>query len=92
MFEYYFGMPVDVSNGVNCCRLLVGAPEAQTSQQDVVRGGAVFKCSITQADVCEEVVFDAKGSFRNVHSSHLPSAKCPSSISKYIISQLNIDL
>ncbi|GAV07234.1 hypothetical protein RvY_17099-2 [Ramazzottius varieornatus] len=41
--------------------LLVGAPEAQTNQENVVRGGAVFKCSITQAGVCEEVVFDAKG-------------------------------
>jgi integrin alpha 8 len=45
--------------------LLVGAPEAQTDQPDVTKGGAVFKCSITQQDVCEQVVFDAKGELKD---------------------------
>ncbi|XP_055327673.1 integrin alpha-8-like isoform X2 [Paramacrobiotus metropolitanus] len=40
--------------------LLVGAPEAQTTQADVIKGGSVFKCSITQP-VCQEIIFDSKG-------------------------------
>lgn len=43
-------------------RLLIGAPEAQTSQPGVVKGGAVFRCS-TFKDDCEEILFDTRGEF-----------------------------
>lgn len=43
-------------------RLLIGAPEAQTPQPGVVKGGAVFRCS-TLKDDCEEIPFDTRGKF-----------------------------
>lgn len=42
------------------CRLLVGAPKAQTTQPHVFRGGAVFKCPLDRLD-CEIIPFDVQG-------------------------------
>ncbi|CAL7950339.1 unnamed protein product [Xylocopa violacea] len=40
---------------------IVGAPEAETAQTDVYRGGAVFKCDIAADDRCTMIPFDTKG-------------------------------
>lgn len=48
---------------VHFSRLLIGAPEAQTNQPGVEKGGAVFKCGTTREDDCEEVPFDMRGEF-----------------------------
>uniref|UniRef100_A0A8D8Y4C3 Integrin alpha-PS2 n=1 Tax=Cacopsylla melanoneura TaxID=428564 RepID=A0A8D8Y4C3_9HEMI len=45
--------------------LLVGAPEAQTAQPDVTRGGAVFRCDINKDDSCQEIPFDVAGNNNN---------------------------
>jgi len=39
----------------------VGAPEAETAQSDVYRGGAVYKCDIAADDRCNIIHFDDKG-------------------------------
>ncbi|XP_026812999.1 integrin alpha-PS2-like isoform X2 [Rhopalosiphum maidis] len=41
--------------------LLIGAPEAQTAQPGVEKGGAVFKCGTTREDDCEQIPFDTRG-------------------------------
>ena len=41
--------------------MIVGAPEAQTRQPGVERGGAVFRCDVSRDDACQEVPFDANG-------------------------------
>lgn len=50
-------------------RLLIGAPEAQTSQPGVEKGGAVFRCGTARNDDCEEIPFDTRGKF-----SHAPAS------------------
>ncbi|XP_057335513.1 integrin alpha-PS2 isoform X2 [Microplitis mediator] len=40
--------------------VIVGAPEAQTSQPNVFRGGAVYRCDIAVDDSCIPVEFDRK--------------------------------
>ncbi|XP_076758862.1 integrin subunit alpha inflated [Xylocopa sonorina] len=40
---------------------IVGAPEAETAQPAVYRGGAVFKCDIAADDRCTMIPFDTKG-------------------------------
>ncbi|XP_017880871.1 integrin alpha-PS2 isoform X2 [Ceratina calcarata] len=40
---------------------IVGAPEAQTGQESVYRGGAVYKCDIAADDRCSMINFDNKG-------------------------------
>ncbi len=57
---------------LSCCRLLVGAPEAQTRQPGVVRGGAVFRCDTTVNDRCQPVPFDSTGgSSRGIQNSNI---------------------
>ncbi|KAL1478299.1 hypothetical protein MTO96_035129 [Rhipicephalus appendiculatus] len=41
--------------------LLVGAPDAQTPQPNVDRGGAVFRCSTEASGSCQPVPFDQSG-------------------------------
>ena len=48
-------------------RLLVGAPEADSGQPGVVKGGAVFKCPPEAPGSCDLIQFDTKVSF----SKHL---------------------
>jgi len=52
-------------------RLLIGAPEAQTAQPGLVKGGAVYRCSTSREDDCEEIPFDTRGKF-----SHARRLKC----------------
>ena len=42
------------------CRLLVGAPEADSGQPGVVKGGAVFKCPPESPGSCDLIQFDTK--------------------------------
>ena len=49
------------------CRLLVGAPEADSGQPGVVKGGAVFKCPPESPGSCDLIQFDTKVSL----SKHL---------------------
>lgn len=44
-------------------RLLIGAPEAQTNQPGVIKGGAVYRCGTSREDDCEEIPFDTRGKF-----------------------------
>lgn len=44
-----------------CYRLLVGAPEAQTPQPGVHRGGAVYRCDLSRDDYCQQIPFDRTG-------------------------------
>lgn len=39
----------------------MGAPEAQTSQPGVTKGGAVYRCDPGRDNVCGEVPFDNSG-------------------------------
>ncbi|XP_012282134.1 integrin alpha-PS2 isoform X2 [Orussus abietinus] len=48
--------------------VIVGAPEAQTSQPEVIRGGAVYRCDIAVDDHCAIIEFDNKGNNYNVDS------------------------
>lgn len=42
-------------------RVLIGAPEAQTRQPGVTKGGAVYRCETSRDDACEEILFDSTG-------------------------------
>lgn len=46
---------------LNDFRVLIGAPEAQTRQPGVTKGGAVYKCEVNRDDACEEIPFDITG-------------------------------
>lgn len=52
-------------------RVLIGAPEAQTDQPNVDKGGAVYKCRSKDGH-CEITIFDARG--KNRRFSHARSA------------------
>jgi len=41
-------------------RIIVGAPNAQTNQQNVEHGGAVYRCHVEQQH-CEPIPFDVQG-------------------------------
>ncbi|KAI5709932.1 hypothetical protein M8J75_004281 [Diaphorina citri] len=55
----------DASVSVIILMVLVGAPEAQTTQPGVTRGGAVYRCDISRDDSCQEVPFDTTGNNNN---------------------------
>ncbi|XP_043271432.1 integrin alpha-PS2 isoform X2 [Venturia canescens] len=40
--------------------VIVGAPQAQTAQVNVYRGGAVYRCDVAKDDQCVPIVFDTK--------------------------------
>lgn len=46
-------------------RILVGAPEAQTTQYNVTKGGSVYRCT-TSDDQCQEVPFDRNGKLESM--------------------------
>nr|XP_006825101.1 PREDICTED: integrin alpha-PS2-like [Saccoglossus kowalevskii] len=56
-----FGFSVSVHQTQGTSWLLVGAPQAQTDQRDVVQGGAVYKCpaSPDSSVQCEQIPFGA---------------------------------
>ncbi|KAK6617888.1 hypothetical protein RUM43_014117 [Polyplax serrata] len=45
--------------------VLIGAPEAQTRQPGVTKGGAVYRCETSRDDACEEILFDSTGNNNN---------------------------
>ena len=42
-------------------RLLIGAPEADSRQPGVHKGGAVYKCSVQRPGECSIIDFDKNG-------------------------------
>lgn len=46
-----------------CYRLLVGAPEAESGQPNIRKGGAVYRCPPDAPGRCELIEFDSKGNF-----------------------------
>ncbi|XP_075739670.1 integrin alpha-PS2-like [Rhipicephalus microplus] len=56
-----FGFAVTVHRDRGFNWLLVGAPDAQTPQPNVDRGGAVFRCSTEASGSCQPVPFDQNG-------------------------------
>ncbi|GCB72517.1 hypothetical protein scyTo_0002036 [Scyliorhinus torazame] len=59
----YFGFAVDFfTPSPTQTNILIGAPKANTSQPDIVEGGAVYKCPWTKGDSnCEQFQFDKTG-------------------------------
>ena len=43
------------------CRLLVGAPAAESGQPGIHKGGAVYKCEPDNPNRCDLIPFDTKG-------------------------------
>ncbi|GFG35921.1 hypothetical protein Cfor_05273, partial [Coptotermes formosanus] len=60
-----FGFSVAEHRDRGTSWVLVGAPEAQTSQPGVRRGGAVYRCDVSRDDACQEVPFDVTGNNNN---------------------------
>ena len=55
---------------------IVGAPEAETPQVGVHRGGAVYKCDIAADDRCTLIHFDSKG------NNHIRNPNVPGGLSQ----------
>ncbi|XP_048504880.1 integrin alpha-PS2 isoform X1 [Athalia rosae] len=53
--------------------VIVGAPEAQTQQQSVTRGGAVYRCDIYRDNSCQQIYFDPKGNSYNINPNSDPN-------------------
>ncbi|XP_077291067.1 integrin subunit alpha inflated isoform X2 [Arctopsyche grandis] len=51
--------------------VMVGAPEAQTSQPNVTKGGAVYRCEPMRDNICAEVTFDSKGNNKDGQGKEL---------------------
>ncbi|XP_069683383.1 integrin alpha-PS2 isoform X1 [Periplaneta americana] len=60
-----FGFSVAPHRDRGASWVLVGAPEAQTSQPGVRRGGAVYRCDASRSDACQELPFDVTGNNNN---------------------------
>lgn len=56
MFGYAVALHIDQATSW----LLVGAPKAQTSQEKIKEGGAVYRCRINRKE-CDEIPFDISG-------------------------------
>ncbi|KAK8730932.1 hypothetical protein OTU49_007707 [Cherax quadricarinatus] len=56
-----FGFSVSHHRDTAGAWVLVGAPEAQTSQPEVWQGGAVYRCHPAVSGSCEPVPFDLTG-------------------------------
>ncbi|XP_044732044.1 integrin alpha-PS2 isoform X2 [Chrysoperla carnea] len=59
-----FGFSVALHRFNGASWVIVGAPEAETTQPGVVRGGAVYRCSVV-SESCQELPFDRKGHNNN---------------------------
>lgn len=44
-------------------RLLIGAPEAESGQENVQKGGAVYKCPPDAPGRCDLIKFDTQGNY-----------------------------
>uniref|UniRef100_A0A182JLT4 Uncharacterized protein n=1 Tax=Anopheles atroparvus TaxID=41427 RepID=A0A182JLT4_ANOAO len=56
-----FGFSVALHREQNKSWVIVGAPTANTTQPDVIEGGAVYRCDIYEDHRCYLVPFDTKG-------------------------------
>uniref|UniRef100_A0A667WGY5 Integrin subunit alpha 5 n=1 Tax=Myripristis murdjan TaxID=586833 RepID=A0A667WGY5_9TELE len=56
----YFGYSVEFFNSSQSVSVLIGAPKANTSQPDVIEGGAVYLCPWSQTN-CSIIDFDKQG-------------------------------
>ncbi|KAK4328736.1 hypothetical protein Pmani_000860 [Petrolisthes manimaculis] len=56
-----FGFSLAQHNDHTGSWVLVGAPEAETSQRDVTKGGAVYRCHPFNVGQCEQIPFDLTG-------------------------------
>ncbi|KAM4625575.1 integrin alpha-5-like isoform 2-T2 [Polymixia lowei] len=56
----YFGYSVEFFNDSPSVGILIGAPKANTSQPNIVEGGAVYLCPWSQAN-CRIISFDKQG-------------------------------
>nr|XP_020502996.1 integrin alpha-5-like [Labrus bergylta] len=56
----YFGYSVEFFGNASSNSILIGAPKANTSQQDITEGGAVYLCPWSQAN-CSIINFDKQG-------------------------------
>ena len=45
---------------IQYCRVLVGAPEAQTEQHGIDKGGAIYECGVEGLN-CSQIIFDSEG-------------------------------
>ncbi|XP_071522748.1 integrin alpha-PS2-like isoform X3 [Panulirus ornatus] len=59
--ESMFGFSVAQHRDTSGTWVLVGAPEAQTNQPDVEKGGAVYRCSPLRRGPCQAIQFDTTG-------------------------------
>lgn len=50
------------------CRVIIGAPKADTSQyqQGVRQGGAVYRCDISDDNRCQIIHFDSNGKYEGI--------------------------
>uniref|UniRef100_A0A2M3ZLV5 Putative vitronectin receptor alpha subunit n=1 Tax=Anopheles braziliensis TaxID=58242 RepID=A0A2M3ZLV5_9DIPT len=60
-----FGFSVALHREQNKSWVIVGAPTANTTQPDVIEGGAVYRCDIYDDSRCSLVPFDNEGNRRN---------------------------
>ncbi|XP_051153057.1 integrin alpha-PS2 isoform X2 [Leptopilina boulardi] len=66
-----FGFSVaEYRDSVGRGSVIVGAPAAETNQKDIIRGGSVFKCDISQDDSCHVVRFDTRNGNSVTNTSH----------------------
>ncbi|EFA09341.2 Integrin alpha-PS2-like Protein [Tribolium castaneum] len=64
-----FGFSIALHRERNTGWLIVGAPEASSSQPGVIHGGAVYKCPTDRDGGCEEIPFDTKGNNRDASNN-----------------------
>ncbi|KAK6618341.1 hypothetical protein RUM44_002793 [Polyplax serrata] len=50
---------IEIPKLIALFKVLIGAPEAQTRQPGVTKGGAVYRCETSRDDACEEILFDS---------------------------------
>lgn len=58
----YFGYSVAQHRDREVAWLLIGAPKAQTDQAKTHQAGAVYRCSVTPANSCQQIPIDPNGS------------------------------
>ncbi|XP_044269454.1 integrin alpha-PS2 isoform X2 [Tribolium madens] len=64
-----FGFSITLHRERSTGWLIVGAPEASSSQPGVIHGGAVYKCPTDRDGGCEEIPFDTKGNNRDANNN-----------------------
>uniref|UniRef100_A0A182Q008 Integrin alpha-2 domain-containing protein n=1 Tax=Anopheles farauti TaxID=69004 RepID=A0A182Q008_9DIPT len=66
-----FGFSVALHREQNKSWVIVGAPTANTTQPDVIEGGAVYRCDIYDDHRCYLVPFDTKGNNFNEQNEQI---------------------